>query len=103
MADHDGAVRRHDPVQQLNARHCDQLLDIARSLAGHPGAIWAHAAAIDDAGIGLIIGLAPGTTVGVRVPFAAPAVGARRRLAFQNLASRAAEHLSFASTERTRP
>lgn len=103
MADAGGAVRRHDPAQQLNEQHRDQLLDIARSLTGHPGAVSAHAAAIDDGGIDLVIGLAAGTTVGVRVPFAAPAVGARRRLAFQDLASRAAEHRSFGSTERTWP
>ncbi|MGQ0617565.1 MAG: DUF2470 domain-containing protein [Acidimicrobiia bacterium] len=100
MADPGGGRLRHDPVQQLNARHAEQLLDIARALAGHPDAVSAHATSIDDVGIEMVVATATGTTT-VPVPFAVPASGPRRRLAFRDLAARAAALLDASPQRRS--
>lgn len=83
---------RHDAVQRLNEHHAAQLLDVARTLGGQADALCAQATAIDDEGILLVV-QATDRSRTVYVRFAAAAVGARRRLAFQDLARRAVELL----------
>jgi hypothetical protein len=96
-----GAVRvRHDPLQRLNERHAAQLLDVARTLGGQSDALSAHATAIDDEGISLVVET-PDRFRTVHVGFAAAASGARRRLAFQDLARRAVELLESRRQEET--
>jgi Domain of unknown function (DUF2470) len=93
--------RRHDPVQQVNERHAQQLVDIARAFAGYPDAVSAHATSVDDAGVSLVIERADRTKVTTHVPFGASASGARRRLAFQALAADAADVLRNAPADGT--
>lgn len=85
--------RRHDPLHQLNDRHAGQVLAVARAFTGHGDAISARVTSIDDDGISLVVKNAEGTAAAARVDFDAPVSGARRRLAFQALARRAAELL----------
>lgn len=85
--------RRHDPLRQLNDRHTGQVLAVARAFTGHGDAISARATSIDDDGVCLLVETAAGTAADARVDFDAPVSGARRRLAFQALARRAAELL----------
>ena len=84
---------RHDPVQRLNDQHADELVDVARAFGGEPKARSARATSIDDAGIDLVVETGDGRRTTTRVAFATPASGARRRLAFRDLAQQAAEHL----------
>ena len=93
--------RRHDPVQQINERHAQELVEIARAFAGHPDAVSAYATSVDDAGVSLVIETADGTKVTTHIPFGAAASGARRRLAFRALAADAAEVLRNAPTDGT--
>lgn len=91
--EHDPSQRRHDPIQRLNDEHAGELLDVARAFTQHPDAVSAHATSIDDDGVDLVIETPDGQQTSAHVEFAAPTTGARRRLAFRALASRAAELL----------
>lgn len=91
VGEHDSSSPRHDPVQRLNDEHGEQLLDVARAFTGHPDAVSAHAVAIDDNGVDLVIETPDGRETGAHVEFAATTTGARRRLAFRALALRATE------------
>jgi Domain of unknown function (DUF2470) len=93
---------RHDPLQRLNEHHAAQLLDVARTLGGQSDALSAQATAIDDQGISLVVERPDGSRT-VHVNFAAVASGARRRLAFQDLARRAVELLESRRREETGP
>jgi hypothetical protein len=88
-------LRKHDPVQQLNDHHRDQLLAVARAFGDHPDAVDAAATRVDDQGIELLITL-PAGQVRRFVAFAAggqPSTNGRRR-AFHALAQRATERLA---------
>ena len=92
---------RHDPVQRLNEHHASELLDIARAFAGLPHALAARATGLDDRGLDLAVDTPTGPTT-ARVEFPDTASGARRRLAFRDLAARAAERVSCGLSSRGR-
>ena len=86
-------ARRHNPVQRLNEHHANELLDIARTFAGQPQAVAARATGLDDDGVDLAVETPTGVTT-ARVEFQTRTSGARRRLAFRDLAARAAERVN---------
>lgn len=79
----------HDPVQRVNDMHADELLDVARSLGGHPEATSARAERIDRDGMDLVLAT-PGGPVEARVGFSEPVSDPKRmRAAFRDLTRRA--------------
>jgi Domain of unknown function (DUF2470) len=96
----DGSTQRHrhDPLTQLNDRHRDLLVAVARAFGGHTDATDALATLIDDDGIELAIATPNGQVIR-RVEFSAagpartPADTRSRRLAFRQLARRASAEL----------
>lgn len=94
--------RRHerdgDPATVVNLRHGDQLLDIARALAGEPDATAARADRIDHRGIDLAIDTPNGerrTRVEFDATLAEDEFPAGVRVAFVRLARRAHTELTM--------
>jgi hypothetical protein len=83
----------HDPVERLNAHHADDVLAIARTFGGQPGATAATVVAIDGDGLRLAV-TSPTDEVGAVVTFrdALPDIdpSLSMRLTFRELARRAA-------------
>jgi len=80
---------RHDPVQRVNDKHAQELLDVARLLGGHPEATSARAERIDRHGIDLVVGT-PSGPVESRIDFTEPVSDPKRmRAAFRELTRRA--------------
>ena len=84
--------RNADPLTQINTRHPEQLLLIARALAGHPDATAAAAVGIDRFGIDLRVDT-PAASTTARAEFAEPVAESDYpdglRVAFVRLARRA--------------
>lgn len=79
----------HDPVQRVNDKHAEELLDVARSLGGHPEANAARAERIDRNGIDLLL-TTPSGPVESRIDFSEPVTDPKRmRAAFRDLTRRA--------------
>jgi hypothetical protein len=87
---------RHDPAQRLNDDHTDDLVLLARTLAGHPDATAARAERVDRHGIELTVDM-PGAVATVRVAFREPVTDdtpSAVRVAFRRLVRQARAPLS---------
>ena len=63
--------RHADPLQHMNHDHAEELLVVARVLAGHPDAVGARAERVDRHGLDLRVEAPEGPTA-ARVEFAEP-------------------------------
>lgn len=90
---------RHDPVQRVNDKHAQELLDVARVLGGHPEATSARAERIDLHGIDLVL-ITPSGPVESRIDFIEPVADPKSlRAAFRELTRRTQAILAAGADE----
>ena len=89
--------RHADPIQHMNHDHAEELLIVARALAGQPGAVGARAERVDRHGLDLIVET-PERPSAARVEFAEPIPEADFpdgvRVAFVRLVRRARDSMT---------